>query len=200
MTVTAGVVAVQGDVTEHATAIERAAQAHGTRAVVREIRHAGLVPDCDVLLLPGGESTTISRLLHREGIATEIDDHVASGKPVLATCAGLIVASSDAMDDRVETLGLVDVTVERNAFGRQRDSFEASLSVSGLDDPFPAVFIRAPLISDVNDERDRVEVLAEWDGRAVAVRDGPVVGTSFHPELTDDHRLHDVAFFDETDV
>ncbi|KAB1192509.1 pyridoxal 5'-phosphate synthase glutaminase subunit PdxT [Haloferax sp. MBLA0076] len=196
-TLRAGVVAVQGDVSEHADAIERAAEAHGVAAEIVEIRSAGLVPDCDVLLMPGGESTTISRLLAREGIDEEIGAHVAAGKPVLATCAGLIVASSDAKDDRVETLDLVDVTVDRNAFGRQVDSFEAPLDVEGLDSPFPAVFIRAPLIDDVG---DGVEVLAEWDGTPVAVRDGPVVGTSFHPELTADSRIHDLAFFDELEV
>ncbi|KAB1197328.1 MULTISPECIES: pyridoxal 5'-phosphate synthase glutaminase subunit PdxT [Haloferax] len=196
-TLRAGVVAVQGDVTEHADAIERAAAAYGVEVEIVEIRSAGHVPDCDVLLMPGGESTTISRLLEREGIDEEIKAHVEAGKPVLATCAGLIVASSDAKDDRVETLDLVDVTVDRNAFGRQVDSFEAPLDVSGLDSPFPAVFIRAPLIDDVGDD---VEVLAEWDGTPVAVRDGPVVGTSFHPELTADSRIHDLAFFDELEV
>lgn len=204
MTVKAGVVAVQGDVSEHAAAVRRAAEAHGETAEVVEIRTSGLVPDCDILLLPGGESTTISRLLEREGIDAEIRDHVAAGKPVLATCAGLIVASTDANDERVDTLDILDVTVERNAFGRQKDSFEAPLSVAGLDDPFHAVFIRAPLIGEVGDgddsrtDADGVEVLAEWDGRPVAVRDGPVVGTSFHPELTDDARIHRLAFFDRT--
>jgi len=193
MTLRAGVLAVQGDVSEHARAIERAAAAHGETAEVVEIRESGLVPDCDVLLMPGGESTTISRLIHRDGIASEIEDHVAAGKPVLATCAGLIVAASDAHDDRVDTLNIADTTVERNAFGRQKDSFEAPLEVEGFDDPFPAVFIRAPVIDYVP---DGVEVLASWDGRPVAIRDGPVVGTSFHPELTDDPRIHDLAFFD----
>ncbi|RDZ46222.1 pyridoxal 5'-phosphate synthase glutaminase subunit PdxT [Haloferax sp. Atlit-10N] len=196
-TLRAGVVAVQGDVSEHADAVERAAAAHGVDAEIVEIRSDGLVPDCDVLLMPGGESTTISRLLEREGIADEIRAHVDAGKPVLATCAGLIVASRDAKDDRVTTLDLLDVTVDRNAFGRQVDSFEAPLDVAGLDSPFPAVFIRAPLIDEVG---DGVEVLAEWDGNPVAVRDGPVVGTSFHPELTPDSRIHDLAFFDELAV
>ena len=136
MTLQAGVVAVQGDVSEHAEAIERAGAAHGTETSVVEIRESGLVPDCDALLLPGGESTTISRLVHREGIAPEIEAHVAAGKPLLATCAGLILLSTDANDDRVDTLNLLDVTVERNAFGRQRDSFEAPLDVlpDGPDD------------------------------------------------------------------
>ncbi|MDY7082091.1 MAG: pyridoxal 5'-phosphate synthase glutaminase subunit PdxT, partial [Halobacteria archaeon] len=94
----------------------------------------------DLLVVPGGESTTISRLLHREGIADEIIEHVEAGKPVLATCAGLIVLSSDAQDERVDELGLLDVTVERNAFGRQKESFEAGINVDGLDEPFHAVF------------------------------------------------------------
>jgi len=191
-TITAGVVAVQGDVSEHADAVRRAAAAHDAEAEVREVRTAGVVPDCDVLLMPGGESTTISRLLDREGIDAEIRDHVAAGGSVLATCAGLIVAATDAKDDRVGTLGVLDVTVDRNAFGRQTDSFEAPLDVSGFDAPFPAVFIRAPLIDEAG---EGVEVLARWDGDPVAVRQGPVVGTSFHPELTDDVRLHRLAFF-----
>jgi 5'-phosphate synthase pdxT subunit len=195
MTLRAGVVAVQGDVSEHAEAIERAARAHGHEAEVVEIRQSGLVPDCDLLAIPGGESTAISRLLHSEGIAPEIIDHVAAGKPVLATCAGLIVAATDANDDRVDELGLLDASVERNAFGRQKDSFEAPLSVTGLDEPFPAVFIRAPVIEEVGED---VEVLAAWDDRPVAIRDGPVVATAFHPELTDDVRIHRLAFFEET--
>lgn len=193
MSLTAGVVGVQGDVGEHAEAVERAAAAHGHDPEIRTIREAGIVPDCDVLLLPGGESTTISRLIHREGIAQEIRAHVDAGKPVLATCAGLIVAAADANDDRVDELGLFDVSVQRNAFGRQRDSFEAPLSVDGLDEPFHAVFIRAPVVDSVGAD---VEVLAAWDGDPVAVRQGPVVGTSFHPELTADRRIHDLALFD----
>jgi 5'-phosphate synthase pdxT subunit len=194
MTVTAGVIAVQGDVSEHASAIERAGSAHGLETTVREVRSAGIVPDCDVLLLPGGESTTISRLVHQEGIADELRAHIDAGKPVLATCAGLILVSADSGDDRVETLGLLDVKVERNAFGRQRDSFETALPVTGLDDPFPAVFIRAPAIDAVG---DGVNVLAEWEGRPVAVRQGPIVGTAFHPELTEDSRMHNLAFFED---
>ena len=193
----AGVIAVQGDVAEHAAAVENAAAAHGEPAEVVEVRDSGIVPDCDALLMPGGESTTISRLIRREGIDEEIRDHVASGKPVLATCAGLIVCSRDAKDDRVDALGLVDVSVDRNAFGRQKDSFEAKVPVTGLDDPFHAVFIRAPLIDEAG---EGVETLATVDGRPVAVRDGPVVATAFHPELTDDPRIHDLAFFPEQEV
>lgn len=197
MTVTAGVVAVQGDVSEHARAIERAAAHHGLETVVREIRTAGVVPDCDVLLLPGGESTTISRHVHAEDIADEIRAHAEAAKPILATCAGLILVSSGAGDDRVETLGLLDVEVERNAFGRQRDSFEAPVGVDGLEEPFPSVFIRAPAIDYVGND---VDVLAEWNGRPIAVRHGSIVGTAFHPELTADSRIHDLAFFENEAV
>ena len=189
---TAGVVAVQGDVAEHAAAIERAAEAHGESVTVEEIRTAGTVPDCDLLLMPGGESTTISRLLAEEGIDEELRAFAAAGKPMLVTCAGLIVASRDAKDDRVDTLDILDATVDRNAFGRQKDSFEAALDVAGLEEPFPTVFIRAPVIDGVG---DGVEVLAEFDGRPVAVRQDNVVGTAFHPELTDDSRIHGLAFF-----
>ncbi|MEF8777626.1 MAG: pyridoxal 5'-phosphate synthase glutaminase subunit PdxT [Natronomonas sp.] len=189
----AGVIAVQGDVAEHVTAIQRAAERHGERCEVETIRSAGTVPECDLLLVPGGESTTISRLLAREGIDAEIRAFVDDGKPMLATCAGLIVASRDAKDDRVRTLNVLDVSVDRNAFGRQKDSFEAEIDVSGLDSPFPAVFIRAPKIDEVGPD---VEVLATVDDRPVAVRQGNVLGTSFHPELTEDSRIHGLAFFE----
>ena len=190
---TAGVIAVQGDVAEHAAAIRRAAERHGRDCEVQEVRSAGVVPDCDLLLMPGGESTTISRLLREEGIDEEIRAFAADGKPLLATCAGLIVASHDANDERVSTLDVLEASVERNAFGRQKDSFETRLDVTGLSEPFPAVFIRAPVIDEVG---DAVEVLAEVDGRPVAVRQDNVVGTSFHPELTEDPRLHGLAFFE----
>lgn len=197
MSIRAGVVAVQGDVREHAEAIRRAGRANETTVELVEIREAGLVDSCDVLFLPGGESTTISRLVHSEGIASEIRAHVDAGKPMLATCAGLILASTDAGDDRVDPLGLLDITVERNAFGRQRDSFETLLPVDSFDEPFPAVFIRAPAIEQVGPS---VDVLATIDGKPVAVREGPVVGLSFHPELTTDSRMHDLALFDTAAV
>ena len=188
-----GVIAVQGNVSEHVDAIERTAAATGHDVEVVEIRESGVVPDCDALALPGGESTTISRLLRLEGIDDEIRDHAAAGKPSLASCAGLSVAASDARDDRVDTLDLLDVSVDRNAFGRQVDSFEAGLDVEGLDDPFHAVFIRAPVVDEVDPD---VDVLATWEDRPVAVAQGSVVATAFHPELTADDRLHRLALFD----
>lgn len=193
MSFTAGVVAVQGDVSEHARAIERAGSARGRDVSVHEIRASGIVPDCDAIVLPGGESTAISRLLEREGIDSELTAHVEAGKPVLGTCAGLIVLSQDAGDERVDTLDVLNVRVERNAFGRQRESFEAPLPVDGLETPFPAVFIRAPVIDEVGPDLD---VLATWDGSPVAVRQGAIIGTAFHPELLEDSRIHDMALFD----
>ncbi|QLD85595.1 pyridoxal 5'-phosphate synthase glutaminase subunit PdxT [Natronomonas halophila] len=190
---TAGVIAVQGDVSEHADAIRRAADRHGESVEVREIRDPGIVPDCDLLLMPGGESTTISRLLRQEGIDDEIRAFAADGKPMLVTCAGLIVASRDAKDDRVETLDILNVTVDRNAFGRQKDSFEAHLDVERLEQPFPAVFIRAPAIDEVG---EGVDVLATAKDRVVAVQQDNIVGTAFHPELTEDSRIHGLAFFE----
>lgn len=185
-----GVIGVQGDVSEHREALREAGDALGVDVDTVVVRGSGVVPDVDALVVPGGESTTISRLLQREGIASEIREHAGSGKPVLATCAGLIVMSSDSGDERVRELGVVDCGVERNAFGRQKESFEADVEVEGLGAAFHAVFIRAPVVERVG---DGVDVLARFDGSVVAVRDGGVLGTSFHPELTGDYRLHEMV-------
>lgn len=195
MTVRAAVVGVQGDVSEHEAAFRRAGEELGFEPETVAVRSSGTVPDCDVVALPGGESTTISSLIRREGIDEEIRDHVEAGKPTLATCAGLIVLGGTD-DDRVDSLELLDVTVERNAFGRQRESFEAPLEVDGFDDPLHAVFIRAPVVSEVGED---VEVLAGFDGNAVAVRQDNVIGTSFHPELTDDYRIHELLLRGQDD-
>lgn len=183
-----GVVGVQGDVSEHEEAFQRAGESLGFDVETVAVRDSGVVPDCDVIALPGGESTTISSLVRREGIDEEIREAVESGKPVLATCAGLIVLGNPG-DDRVDSLGLLDVTVERNAFGGQRESFEANIDVEELDEAFHAVFIRAPVVSEVG---ENVEVLARFRGDAVAVRQKNIVGTAFHPELTDDYRIHEL--------
>lgn len=188
----AGVVAVQGDVSEHRSALTRAAAAAGTTVETERVSGSGVLPECDLAVVPGGESTTISRHLRETGLDEELTAHAQAGKPILATCAGLIVLAQQAGDDRVDELGVLDVAVDRNAFGRQRDSFETSLSVAGLADPLRAVFIRAPVVTEVG---PGVEVLARVDGQPVAVREGPVVGTAFHPELTPDTRLHELALF-----
>ena len=183
-----GVVGVQGDVSEHRVAFESAGETLGFDVETVAVRESGVVPDCDVVALPGGESTTISRLLRTEGIDEEIREHVEGGGATLATCAGLIVLGNTD-DRRVGSLGLIDVDVERNAFGGQRESFEADIEVRGLNEPFHAVFIRAPVVSRVG---DGVDVLAEFRGYTVAVRQGNVIGTAFHPELTDDYRIHEL--------
>lgn len=182
----AAVVAVQGDVRQHIDALERAFGPDVDAVATREPME---IAAADVVVLPGGESTTISQALSRYGLAEPIRAHVADEKPLLATCAGLIVAASEVPDDRVDTLGLLDARIARNAFGRQRESFEAPLAVDGLDDPYPGVFIRAPRIDSVG----AAEVLATLDGDPVAVRDGPVTGACFHPELTGDPRFHRLA-------
>jgi 5'-phosphate synthase pdxT subunit len=183
-----GVIAIQGNVQEHVEATERAL---GGRGVVVKIKHAGVVPSCDAVIIPGGESTTLCRLSWAEGISQEIIDRAKAGMPVMGTCAGLILLASRGDDEVAKTkqrlLGLMDTTVDRNAFGRQVNSFEAPLKIKGFDEPFNAVFIRAPAI--VSAGRD-VEVLAKLGDKIVAARQGNLLALAFHPELTDDLRLH----------
>lgn len=183
MSTCVGVVAVQGDVPEHAAAMERALDGDVT---TRAIRDAGTIPACDIVVLPGGESTTISRLIRDGGLDEELREHVAAGKPLLATCAGIIVAASEANDERIHSLDFLDVTIDRNAFGRQRESFEAPIAVEGVPEPYPGVFIRAPRITDIGG----ADVLATFGDEPVAVRQDSVVGACFHPELTTDPRFH----------
>jgi pyridoxal 5'-phosphate synthase pdxT subunit len=168
-----GVLALQGDFEAHARALEEGG------ASAREVRTAEDLEGLDGLVLPGGESTTIGLGIEREALAEPLRDLVESGRPVLATCAGLIIL------DR-EHLGLLDVTARRNAFGRQLHSFEAELELDGLG-PLRAVFIRAPWVEE---HGAGVEVLAAIDGHPVAVRQGNVLAVAFHPELTDDRSLH----------
>ncbi|HWQ20910.1 MAG TPA: pyridoxal 5'-phosphate synthase glutaminase subunit PdxT [Methanotrichaceae archaeon] len=181
-----GVIALQGDVSEHVHAMEKALEGRGS---VIEIRRPGLVSECDGLVLPGGESTTISRQLESSGIRDEIMGAVRLGVPLLATCAGLVLVSKKIDGDtKVKPLGLMDITIGRNVFGSQRESFEADLPVSGFDKPYRAVFIRAPAIVDAE---KGVEVLASIDRDiVVAARQGNIMCLAFHPELTSDMRFH----------
>jgi 5'-phosphate synthase pdxT subunit len=170
-----GVLASQGDFAAH-TAMLRSLGADPVEA-----RTAEDLVDLDGLVIPGGESTTIAKAIERDGLEPAIRAHAGSGRPILGTCAGMIVC------DR-EHLGLVDATARRNAFGRQIASFEVELEIGGLGpDPMRAVFIRAPWIEEHGAE---VEVLATLDGHPVVVRQGRIVLCAFHPELTDDSRLH----------
>jgi 5'-phosphate synthase pdxT subunit len=178
-----GVLAVQGDFTEHSHALERV----GIEAV--EIRLPEQLSDVDGLIIPGGESTTIVQLIDiykfRDSLKVKADD----GFPIWGTCAGMIVMASELIDKRPEPLKLMDIIVNRNAFGRQVDSFEADIKVDGMaDGPFRAVFIRAPIVVKVG---VNVEIISKIDnGNVVAVRQGNLLATAFHPELTDDSRMH----------
>ncbi|MCQ4209446.1 pyridoxal 5'-phosphate synthase glutaminase subunit PdxT [Streptomyces longispororuber] len=179
-----GVLALQGDVREHLIALATA------DAVARPVRRPEELAEVDGLVIPGGESTTISKLAHLFGLMEPLRARVRAGMPVYGTCAGLILLADKILDPRSgqETIGGIDMIVRRNAFGRQNESFEAAVDVRGVEgDPVEGVFIRAPWVESVGAS---VEVLAEHEGHIVAVRQGHVLATSFHPELTGDHRLH----------
>ncbi len=185
------VIGVQGDVSEHVFAVEKAMENLGIRGEVVATRKSGVVRESDAVIIPGGESTTISRLMWRDGIAEEVIDLAKDGKPVMGTCAGLILLAKHG-DEQVEKtktklLGLLDVKVKRNAFGRQRESFEAELDFKGVG-KFKAVFIRAPVVEWVG---EGVDVLAVFEDKIVAVRQENVLGLAFHPELTEDTRIHE---------
>jgi 5'-phosphate synthase pdxT subunit len=168
-----GVLAIQGDFQAHAQALTELG------ALPREVRVPAELEDLDGLVIPGGESTTMSLGIEREGLAEPLRRFARSGRPVLGTCAGLIMLDRDH-------LGLLDVTARRNAFGRQLHSFETDLELVGLGS-LRGVFIRAPWVEEHSGD---VEVLAELDGHPVAVRQGNILAVAFHPELTDDRRVH----------
>ncbi len=180
-----GVLAIQGDVREHLEALRRAGvEAQGMRTPAE-------VAAADGLVIPGGESTTIGKLMARYGLMEPIRDLVRQGRPLMGTCAGMILMAKTvgaAARDQ-PTLGLMSIAVERNAFGRQVDSFEADLEVTGIDGgPVRAVFIRAPVMTAVE---NGVDVLATHEGRIVAARQDNMLALAFHPELTEDSRLHE---------
>lgn len=183
-----GVLAVQGDVVEHLRALE--ASGASAEPVRRDSELAGLAG----LVIPGGESTTIDRLSRIFGLHAPIRTLIADGLPVYGSCAGMIQLADEILDGHrdQQTFGGIDMTVRRNAFGRQVDSFEVDLEVSGIvrpEEPFRTVFIRAPWVERTG---PGVEVLARVEGHPVAVRQGPLLATSFHPEVTHDHRIHDL--------
>ncbi len=177
-----GVLALQGDFAEHVAVLRRLG------AEAREVRVPADLEGLDALIIPGGESTTITRLMDAWAFRQPLRQFAAA-KPVWGTCAGMIVLAKHATDLDREPLGLMDIEVERNAFGRQVDSFETDLPFEGLDGgPLHMVFIRAPVVKGVG---EGVQVLAKLNGQgAVAVREGTLLATAFHPELTEDYRLH----------
>jgi 5'-phosphate synthase pdxT subunit len=179
-----GLLALQGAIGPHADALR------ALDATPVEVRTPAQLADVDALIIPGGESTTMSKLLDTSGLAAPLRERLAAGLPTFGTCAGMIVLARTVLDGRADqnSFDAIDVTVRRNAFGRQVDSFEADLAITGLDAPFHAVFIRAPFVEQVG---DGVEVLASVDGHPVLCRQGRVVVSAFHPELTGDLRLHE---------
>jgi len=180
------VLALQGDVAEHVAALERS----GARGI--EVKSREQLALVDGLVIPGGESTTVMKLLDRFDLAHPIVDRVRRGMPLWGTCMGMIVAAREVVGVTQPSLGLLDVAVRRNAFGRQNDSAEVDLAIPVFGAPaFPAVFIRAPWVERAG---PNVEVLAKRDGYGVMVREGNVLGTSFHPELTGDDRVHRYFF------
>ena len=186
-----GVIAIQGNVEEHVNAMEEALEQAGIEAEVVKIKHSGIVPECDAIILPGGESTTLGRLMEREGISSEIKEAVRSGVPIMGTCAGLVLLAKHGDEQVRKTgqslLGLMDIRVKRNAYGSQRDSFECPLDFKGLKEPYNAVFIRGPCIEECG---DGVEVLSKHNGLIVAARQDNMLALAYHPELTDDFRIH----------
>jgi len=183
-----GVLALQGDVEEHILSFQKALKSLGLLegSSVFALHHKDEIGGCSAIALPGGESTTISRLIDKNDMR-EAFKNFRGG--FFATCAGMVVIASSVDDERVSPLGLIDISVERNAFGRQKDSFEAPLEISGLNSPFHAVFIRAPVVKSAG---PGVSVLSKTDCGIVAVRDGLHMAFSFHPELTLDFRLHEM--------
>jgi len=179
-----GVLALQGAVAEHMRSIESA----GGEAVA--VKRTEQLDELDGLIIPGGESTTIGKLMRQYGFIDALRTFSEQGKPLFGTCAGLIVLAKQIEGQEDVHLGLMDMTVARNAFGRQRESFETDLPVKGIEDPIRAVFIRAPLIKKVAPE---VEILSTYNGEIVTARQGHLLACSYHPELTADDRLH--AYF-----
>lgn len=181
---TVGLLALQGAVGPHRDAFA----ALGVATL--DVRTPEQLAAADALLVPGGESTTMSKLLDTSGLAGPLRERLAAGMPAFGTCAGMIVLARTVLDGRADqnSYDAIDIAVRRNAFGRQVDSFEADLAVEGLDDPFHAVFIRAPFVEEVG---EGVEVLASVDGHPVLCRQGRVMVSAFHPELTADLRLHE---------
>lgn len=177
---TIGILGLQGAVAEHVRQVE----ALGLNAVV--VKKAAQLQDIDGLILPGGESTTMRKLIDRYEFFDALKAFHEAKKPIFGTCAGMVLVANELVDSEDAHLQIMDVTVKRNAFGRQIASFEADLDIDGLHEPFKAVFIRAPYIERAG---ENVDVLATYDGKIVAAKQGNVLASAFHPELTNDTRF-----------
>lgn len=176
-----GVLSLQGAVIEHIKMLNFA----GAEGI--EIKKTDQLAEIDGIIIPGGESTTIGRLMRTYGFIDSLKYFSAEGKPIFGTCAGLIIIAKHIVGQEEGHLGLMDIKVARNAFGRQRESFETDLSIIGIDKPVRAVFIRAPWIEEAG---SGVQVLATYNEQIVTARQGHLLAASFHPELTDDYSMH----------
>ena len=185
-----GILALQGDVSEHLAAMDSAIRGLAMDGQAVQVRRPAELDGISALLMPGGESTTIAKQLDRFGLRQPIIDFGMSGKPIMGTCAGCIILSSNILDQKgrdIQPLGLVNMSVRRNAFGRQAESFERPLRIDGLDSDFHGIFIRAPRIVDIG---ENVRSLASVGGEHLMVRQGNILALTFHPELAADDRIH----------
>jgi 5'-phosphate synthase pdxT subunit len=186
-----GVLALQGDVSEHVAAMESAMRGLSIRGSVSHVRRPSELEGVHALLMPGGESTTMAKQMARFGLREPVIEFAKAGNPVMGTCAGAILLSTRIVDQKgpeeVKPLGLIDISIRRNAFGRQADSFERPLRIKGLDADFNGIFIRAPRIENIG---KNTESLATLDGEHVLVKQNNIMALTFHPELAGDYRVH----------
>jgi len=189
--ISVGILGIQGAVSEHVVVMTRTLKEKNVKGTVFVVRHKEQISDIDGLIIPGGESTTISRVLHKSGIYDEILKRVKeSNLPIMGTCAGCVILAKEITDHaaEIEPLHLMDMDVKRNAFGRQKESFEQPININSFIQPYHAVFIRAPIITKV---WGTCKVLAKIDKKIVMARQDNFLAASFHPELTDDLRIHE---------
>lgn len=187
-----GVIAIQGDVSEHVEAVRRAMSIFGIEGSVITVKKTNDVDGLDGLLIPGGESTTITTIMHKSGLTEKIRRmHRERSIAIMGTCAGCVILAKEVEGREVTGLGLMDMKVARNAFGRQKDSFETYVEIKGLEEPYPAVFIRAPVIERVWGD---CKVIAKLGDRIVGAQQDTLLAFSFHPELTTDYRVYRLFF------
>ena len=188
-----GIISLQGAVPEHINMVSQALENLGLKGEAIAVRHPEELNESSALILPGGESTTISKLLKKFDLHDPLIKAAEDGVPIIGTCAGCILMAKEGDEEvtktKTELLKIMDMKVNRNAFGRQRESFEVPLEIKGFDSPFPGIFIRGPLIEEAY---GKCEVLSYYDNKIVMVKQDNLVGLSFHPELSRDTRIHEM--------
>lgn len=188
--ITIGVIGIQGDVSEHITSMKDALKYSNIDGNVKIIKKKEEIDEIDALILPGGETTTISKILYKSGLLDNIYKRIKKNDlPIMGTCAGCVLLSSELVDNskNIKLLSVMNMNVKRNAFGRQKESFEKNIDIKGFTSPFNAVFIRAPVIEKV---WGNCEILSKIDKKIIMAKQDNLLAVSFHPELTDDLRIH----------